>query len=141
MRSRAAIARCRRSTAAVSPSRRNGSPRDASAGRRKWAGSSRWPIRSSSSARTRLTPALLLRASTSAAGRGRWIQRMRPAPPGLFRRLAGAGPLVLRSDVGMGLDVLPVALVPPIENRAGDEDGGEGAGDDADQEGERKSTR
>ena len=36
----------------------------------------------------------------------------------------------------MGLDVLPVALVPPVEHLRRDEDRGEGRGDDADEEGE-----
>ena len=55
---------------------------------------------------------------------------------GSFRCVAGALPLVLRRDVVVRLDVLPVALVPPVEDLGGDEDGGEGGGDDADEEGE-----
>ena len=55
-------------------------------------------------------------------------------PGTLLRSLAGTGPLVLRRDVVVGLDVLPVTLVPPVEYRARDVDRRERAGNDADEE-------
>src|SRR4051812_35475192 len=57
---------------------------------------------------------------------------------GLFRRLAGTLPFVLRSDIVMRLDVLPVAFVPPVEDRTRDEDRGERAGHDTNEERERE---
>src|ERR1019366_5045355 len=89
-----------------------------------------------SSASTGPTPARLLSSPTSPVGIGVWIQRICPDPP-LPRRFARSRPLVLRRDVGVRLDVLAVALVPPVEHLGGDEDRREGARDDADEEGER----
>ena len=51
-----------------------------------------------------------------------------------FRGLAGPCPFVFRGDVGVRLDVLPVALVPIVEHLGCLEYGREGAGHDAHQE-------
>ena len=40
----------------------------------------------------------------------------------LFRSAGGTGPLVLGRDILVGLNMHPVALVPPVENGAGDEE-------------------
>src|SRR5215212_5070385 len=56
----------------------------------------------------------------------------------LFSRLARALSFVFRRNVVVRLDVLPVALVPPIEDRARDENRRERAGDNADEKSERQ---
>src|SRR5258708_15211243 len=55
-----------------------------------------------------------------------------------LRCAAGSGPLVLRSDVMVSFDVLSIALVPPVEDWAGDEDRRERTRDNTNEEGERK---
>src|SRR5579862_1108146 len=57
---------------------------------------------------------------------------------GLLRGAAGALPFVFRGDIGMRLDMHAVTLVPPVEDRRGDEDRRERTGDDAHEEGEGK---
>src|SRR5471032_1749359 len=128
------MAACSRIATASRLGRRKGSPRPARTGSRNVAAAaaSRMPARQRSSARIGLTPAAWLSAATSSARSGGWFQRMS------LRGLAGTRPLVLGRHVGVRLDMLPIPLVPPVEDRAGDEDGREGAGDDADEEGERE---
>lgn len=53
-----------------------------------------------------------------------------------FRSARGTGPFVLGRDILVGLHMLPIALMPPIENLGGDKDSGEGRGNDTHEESE-----